>query len=136
MDGLMENPIKMDDSGVPLFLETSVLVEPLGGIGRCFFFMEMFLYFFAWNKIIPCEIILDLFWWWFWNGFGSHGIHDLLFLGALESHTSGGLVFKVESFYGFCFDSVFFTDSDSTMGFITILNHHHFDKISIFFQPP
>ena len=27
MDGLMENPIKMDDLGVPLFLETSISVN-------------------------------------------------------------------------------------------------------------
>ena len=27
MDGLMENPIKMDDLGVPLFLETSLSVN-------------------------------------------------------------------------------------------------------------
>ena len=28
MDGLMENPIKMDDLGVPLFSETSIIFQP------------------------------------------------------------------------------------------------------------
>ena len=62
MDGLMENAIKMDDlGGKPTIFGNIRVVEPLGGVGRCFLLMEMFLYFFGWDKIIPCEIILDLF---------------------------------------------------------------------------
>ena len=56
MDGLMENPIKMDDSGVPLFLETSVLVEPLGGIGRCFFSWKCFYIFSDGIKSSPVKL--------------------------------------------------------------------------------
>ena len=30
----MENPIKMDDMGVPLFLETPIYLEPIQNKGR------------------------------------------------------------------------------------------------------
>ena len=41
---IMENPIKMDDLGVPLFLETPILIslEPFlnGGVYQGFFFFQ------------------------------------------------------------------------------------------------
>ena len=41
MDGLLENPIKMDDLGVPLFLETSKSTQKFLGTKRdCTKFLE------------------------------------------------------------------------------------------------
>ena len=39
---IMENPIKMDDLGIPLFLETPICSPPFLGNQRCFFVFVFF----------------------------------------------------------------------------------------------
>ncbi len=45
---IMENPIKMDDLGVPLFLETPKYTSPMDSMGRCI--MYTFRGIFCWNS--------------------------------------------------------------------------------------
>lgn len=88
------------------------MVEPLGGIGRCFFFMEMVLYFFGWDKIIPLCNYLGFVSMRIFTDSDPMGFMTCCFWSPRKSYLGRFSAPKVEIFDGVCFDGVFETDSD------------------------
>ena len=76
---IMETPIKMDDLGVPLFLETPISDSP--GIFRVFFLLEDFFGYcepmICWWEILSCS---SFYWWSLHGDFWIWGVIPTLLL--------------------------------------------------------